>query len=75
VVVPYPPPPARVELIPPAPSDTAVWVDGTWRWTGRDYIWIAGRWQEPIEEAHYAPAKTERLPDGGVSYSPGTYGP
>ena len=28
----YPPPPARVEIVPSRPSPRAVWVDGEWAW-------------------------------------------
>ena len=35
----YPPPPARVELVPNAPSGEAVWIDGEWQWQGQRWAW------------------------------------
>src|SRR5262245_28005648 len=36
---PPPPPPPRVEVIPPAPSSVHVWIGGSYRWSGRAYVW------------------------------------
>ncbi len=37
-----PPPPARVEVVPVAPSPRHVWVPGHYVRRGRDYIWVNG---------------------------------
>ncbi len=37
-----PPPPARVEVIPVAPSPRHVWVPGHYVRRGRNYIWVNG---------------------------------
>jgi len=75
VIIPYPPPPARVEVVPPKPPEPkrAVWVDGEWQWKGRRWIWQGGQWQEPIADGYYAPAATLRLADGTLAYFPGTW--
>lgn len=39
------PPPPQAEVKPPAPTVTAVWLDGHWQWNGNRYIWNAGRWE------------------------------
>jgi hypothetical protein len=43
VRVPYPPPPAKVEEVPPQPSSACVWTDGYWDFTDR-WEWQAGEW-------------------------------
>jgi len=42
---PAPPPPLRFERVPPPPGARYVWVPGHWRWDGRGYRWIGGRYQ------------------------------
>lgn len=51
----YPPPPARVEVIPAAPKPEAVWIDGEWTWQGRRWAWKQGRWVAPPVNAQYSP--------------------
>lgn len=54
--VPYPPPPARVEAIPAAPTRAgAVWIDGEWTWRSRRWAWKPGRWVSPPPNARFAP--------------------
>lgn len=38
------PPAPRVEVIPDAPYEDAVWVYGYWSWTGVRYVWVPGRY-------------------------------
>lgn len=73
VRVPYPPPAAQVELVPPQPSEDAVWVDGFYRWTGRDYIWTPGDWVVPEAGLKYAPPMAVRLDDGSLVYYEGKW--
>ncbi len=42
-----PPPPAEVEVIPAAPFEGAIWVDGAWEWHPRHhrYYWRHGYWR------------------------------
>jgi hypothetical protein len=42
--VPYPPPAALVEAVPPSPSSALVWMDGNWTWQGQFYVWMRGGW-------------------------------
>lgn len=74
IVVPFPPPPARVEIIPPRPVDKrAVWLDGEWRFEAHRWRWQAGRWEVPQPNAVYAPATTVRLGDGTLVWFAGTW--
>lgn len=41
------PPPPHAEEFRMAPRPGFVWIGGYWRWQGRDYIWIPGRWAHP----------------------------
>lgn len=76
VVVPYPPPPAKVEVIddpPPELAGRVVWVDGSWLWTSRRWAWQPGGWQEPIPGAYYARPTTVRRGDGTLVWFAGTW--
>src|SRR5882724_6058675 len=42
--VPYPPPAAFAETVPPAPNKQARWIDGHWAWRGGTYVWQRGGW-------------------------------
>ncbi len=45
MVVPYPPPPAKVETMPPAPIErSCVYLDGQWVFGARDWQWHSGAW-------------------------------
>jgi hypothetical protein len=75
VLVPFPPPPARVEIIPapPAGSKRAVWVDGEWLWKGRRWVWQQGQWFDAPPGATYAPPATVRLSDGQTAWFAGAW--
>ena len=75
IEVPYPPPPARVEIIPKPPGDLKgpVWIDGEWQWRSRRWVWQAGRWEVPLSGGYYAPAATVRLSDGTLVFFKGTW--
>lgn len=49
IVVAAPPsPPSRpAEVITTQPSTEMIWVAGFWRYTGREYLWVPGRWEIP----------------------------
>ncbi|MBM4356523.1 MAG: hypothetical protein FJ096_00275 [Deltaproteobacteria bacterium] len=71
VAVPYPPPVARVEQLPPRPSARAVWLDGSWEWTGSGYEWQRGRWAEPPPGGtRHASGGIVRSPTGALYYYP-----
>lgn len=71
--VPYPPPPARVERVPNAPTPTAVWVDGEWLWQGRRWAWKPGRWVAVPPGAAFAPWTTVRDATGTLYVAQGTW--
>jgi hypothetical protein len=56
--VPYPPPPARVETLPPRPAGGQawqVWIDGQWDWDGQTWRWLPGAWVTPPANAYFTP--------------------
>jgi len=71
VVVPYPAPPARVEVVPERPGEKEVWVDGQWIWSVRRWVWQRGGWQVPPPNSYYAPPVTLRQPDGTLAHFQG----
>jgi hypothetical protein len=70
---PFPPPPARVEEIPPRPVDDAVWIDGEWQWRGRRWSWNPGRWVVAPAGSVYSPWTSVRGADGAFYYAPGAW--
>jgi hypothetical protein len=74
IEVPYPPPPARVEVLPPMPLEPgAVWVDGEWAWQGKRWTWLPGGWVVPPRGAYFAPWLVYRLDNGRLLFAPGTW--
>jgi hypothetical protein len=73
IEVPYPPPAARVEVIPPKPAEGAVWVDGEWSWQGRRWTWETGGWVKPPPQAYFAPWRTKRLDNGKLLFASGSW--
>jgi hypothetical protein len=75
LAVPYPPPAAEVEMIPPIPEQGAVWVDGEWSWKGRRWVWEPGGWVlAPQNDAYYAKWTISIRPeDGTMRFSPGSW--
>jgi hypothetical protein len=69
----YPPPPARVEFVPPSPGKGAVWIDGEWVWQGRRWSWRIGRWVQPPPDAKFSPWTVVRSDDGATYYASGTW--
>jgi hypothetical protein len=73
-VVPYPPPPARVEIVPPQKDPRAVWIGGQWDWDGRTWKWIAGAWtRPPAGAAYFTPWTAVRRPDGRLFFARATW--
>jgi hypothetical protein len=70
IEVPYPPPPARVEVLPKQPHAGAVWVDGQWLWQGQRWIWSPGGWVAAPARAYFAPWALERASDGRLRFAP-----
>ncbi len=59
IVVPYPPPPAKVEELPARPDKACVWVDGYWDYSDR-WEWQAGEWVSPNARCRLAPSELRR---------------
>ena len=75
VDVPYPPPAARVEIVPPCPERGAVWVDGEWSWKGKRWAWEPGGWVlVPQKDAYFTPWTIAVRPeDGTMRFWPGSW--
>jgi hypothetical protein len=73
VEVPYPPPAAAAEVIPPAPRAGTVWVDGQWNWRGRYYVWQRGGWVVPPDGAYFAPWQKYYTADGTLYFAEGAW--
>ena len=73
VPVPYPPPPPRVEEIPPRPSGDALWIDGEWGWRRKKWTWRPGRWAAPAPGTTYSPWTVTRDEAGTLYFAPGTW--
>ena len=74
VEVPYPPPAAVAEVIPPKPRADAVWMDGQWSWRGRYYVWQRGGWVlPPPGGAYLAPWTRYYDKDGTLFFADGVW--
>lgn len=69
IEVPYPPPPAHVDTVPPQKNDSDVWIDGQWNWDGTEWKWAAGVWVTPPPDAYFTSWKTERRKDGQLLFA------
>jgi hypothetical protein len=68
-----PPPPGRVEAIPPRPHGADAWVDGEWVLQHGRWYWMLGRWVTVPPGAKYAPWVVVRAADGAAYYAPSTW--
>ncbi len=74
VEVPYPPPAAVAEVIPPKPRPDAVWLVGQWSWRGRYYVWQRGGWVlPPPGGAYLAPWTRYYDKDGTLLFAEGVW--
>jgi hypothetical protein len=73
VEVRFPPPPPRVETIPPQPDNRAVWIDGEWAWRGHRWAWRVGRWVIPPEGARFSPWTFVRNESGTLYFASGAW--
>lgn len=71
--VPYPPPAALVEAIPPSPSSTLVWLDGYWTWQGQFYVWMRGGWVFVPAGARFARWQSFYTRDGLLMFASGAW--
>ena len=69
---PVAPPAARVEVIGVAPSARHFWAPGYYRWTGRNYAWVTGRWQLRRPGLEYVGPRWENR-FGRYAYVPGRW--
>jgi hypothetical protein len=72
-IVPYPPPAARVETVPPQKSEGEVWIDGQWDWDGKRWKWLPGAWTRPPAGAHFTPWEVKRTEDGQLHFAHATW--
>lgn len=50
----YAPPHAPHEARPRRPGRTYIWVEGYYRWTNTEYVWVPGRWENrPHPRSHW----------------------
>ena len=75
VIVSGPPPPPIVEVREQAaPHPGAVWVVGYWHWTGMQYAWIPGHWENAPPGTAWAAPRYVRT-DGAYVYEAGGWRP
>lgn len=72
--VPYPPPAALAETVPPRPDTPGVvWIDGEWVYRGNTYVWRRGGWVAPPARSRFAPWRAWYRRDGRLMLAPGTW--
>lgn len=74
-LVPFPPPPVRVDVVPPPPSNATdlVWIDGQWTWSVSRWVWVRGYWTEQRPDQHYAMPVFYRNPNDELLWFEGTF--
>lgn len=71
IAVGSPPPEPMQEIRPPPPQNApAIWIAGYWHWTGVQYAWIPGHWENPPPGTRWR-APHYLLRDGTYFYEPG----
>lgn len=70
VVVSGPPPEPMREAPPPTPGPHAAWVAGYWHWTGMQFTWIPGHWEEAPPGTRWR-APHYSMHEGTYFYEPG----
>ena len=75
VEVPYPPPAARVDMLPVAPHGMLhpVWVDGQWMWHAGRWVWHPGEWADLQVGQVYEPPTLLYLSDGNLHWFAGAF--
>jgi len=66
-----PPQPVQEQRAPP-PNTHSVWIAGYWHWTGMQYVWIPGHWEDAPPGASW---RAPRYPirEGTYFYEPGMW--
>jgi hypothetical protein len=67
--VPYPPPAAFAEVVPPAPNGDALWIDGHWAWRGGTFVWERGGWVLPPTGSRFAHWRIRYSQDGTLQFA------
>lgn len=67
-----PPPAAMEEQRTPPPNPHTVWVAGYWHWTGMQYTWIPGHWEQGHPGQHWK-APSYSMHEGTYFYEPGRW--
>jgi hypothetical protein len=73
VVVPYPPPPGKVEFVPDRPRKDALWVNGQWQWTGDEWHWQHGGWYAVPPGVAFSRWETKRARGGMLLFAPSSW--
>jgi hypothetical protein len=74
IAVPFQPPTPPPEYLPPRPHKDAVWINGTWEWRTRRYLWRYGSWVVLPRGASYAPwTVVRRKDDGQIFFAPSSF--
>ena len=72
VAVGGPPPAPMTESRPAPPTGRVVWISGYWHWTGMQYTWIPGHWEQAAPGAQWR-APRYSIHDGTYFYEPGSW--
>ncbi|MEI9948565.1 MAG: hypothetical protein WDO74_06155 [Pseudomonadota bacterium] len=67
--VPYPPPAAFAEVVPPRPNGDALWIDGHWAWRGGTFVWERGGWVAPPAGSRFAHWRIRYAQDGTLMFA------
>jgi hypothetical protein len=67
--VPYPPPAAFAEVVPPKPRAGALWVDGHWAFRGGTFVWQRGGWLLSAPGARFAHWRLRYAQDGTLMFA------
>ena len=74
VEVPYPPPAALAETVPPQPTRAGVvWIDGEWMAHGDAYAWRRGGWVLPPAQSRFAQWRVWYRRDGRLMMARGAW--
>src|ERR1700761_1613653 len=58
------PPAPQVDIIPPPPQPSYLWIGGYWNWVGGRYSWVPGHWTAPRPGHRWVPHEWVRQGDG-----------
>lgn len=71
--VPYPPPAALPETVPPKPDSPVVWLDGEWVFVSSSYVWRRGGWVVAPQAGRFAPWELRYTDDGRLLLASGSW--